>query len=130
MSTVHFFCVICGASIFRGENSTRPLVECPKCAHVVPVPGTVSLADGETMRVFPPGVLSLEVVFQCSQCDCQIQIDARGEGSNVNCPQCAREVTVPYWSRRAPAPIALSAAEVDFLTEPTAHDLIAGNGNA
>lgn len=118
MSAVHFYCVICGAPIFRGAHSTRPLVECPKCAHVVPVPDAIGLPEGETLRVLPPGVLALEVVFQCSECDCEIQIDARGEGQTVDCPQCAQPVTVPYWSRRAPTAVALSAAEVDFLTEP------------
>lgn len=127
MSTVHFHCVICGAPIFRGESSTRPLVECPKCTHVVPVPEPVSLANGEPLRVFPPGVLALEVVFRCEGCDCRIQIDARAEGKMVPCPKCARETMVPYWSRRAPSLVALSAAEVDFLNEPVA---VAEHGRA
>lgn len=126
MPTVHFYCVICGAPIFRGAHSTRPLVECPKCAHVVPVPDRVSLPEGEPLRVFPAGVLALEIVFRC-ECDCRIQIDARAEGKSVTCPKCAREMLVPYWSRHAPAVTSLSAAEVDFLTEP---EVVAENGSA
>lgn len=123
MSTAHFYCVICGAPIFRGAGSTRPLVQCPKCAHVVPVPEATSLADSSTMRVFPRGVLSLEVIFQCEKCECHLQIDARAEGTTVNCARCQHEVTVPRWSCRAPS-VELSAEEIDFLTslEPAARD--------
>lgn len=123
MSTAHFYCVICGAPIFRGAGSTRPLVQCPKCAHVVPAPDAVNLADASTMRVFPRGVISLEVIFRCEECDCHMQIDARAEGSSVNCPRCSREVAVPRWSGRATS-VELSAAEIDFLTglEPVARD--------
>jgi DNA-directed RNA polymerase subunit RPC12/RpoP len=115
MSTVHFFCVMCGAPLFRGAGSSRPLVECPKCSHVVPVPDEAGSEEG-IPKVFPRGILSLEMIFLCGHCDCHIQIDARGEGQAVNCPRCTRETTVPRWSRREPEAVALSDAEVEFLT--------------
>ncbi len=126
MSTVHFFCVMCGSSLFRGAQSTRPLVECPKCSHVVPVPDPLRLPGegGGLPPVFPRGVLSLELIFLCSHCHCHIQIDARGEGQAVDCPRCRREVTVPQWSQRVEAEevVSLSADEVNFLTGLTAGD--------
>lgn len=115
MSTDHFFCVMCGAPLFRGAGSSRPLVQCPKCAHVVPTPNAL---NGESClpKVFPRGVVALEVIFLCPHCDCQIQIDARGEGQAVNCPRCEQETTVPRWSRCEPETVSLSDDEVDFLT--------------
>ncbi|RYD40802.1 MAG: hypothetical protein EOP83_34775 [Verrucomicrobiaceae bacterium] len=70
------------------------------------------------MDAFPPGVLSLEVRFLCSSCRCKIQIDARWEGRVIACPKCEKPNEVPRWSRRAPASVSLSAAEVDYLSAP------------
>lgn len=116
MSTVHFFCVMCGAPLFRGAGSSRPLVQCPKCAHVVPTPEVLGNADSAVPKIFPRGVVALEMIFLCPHCDCQIQIDARGEGQAVECPRCERETMVPRWSRSEPEAVELSDAEVEFLT--------------
>jgi len=127
MSTVQFYCAICGAPNSHGADVARPLVQCAKCHHVVPAPDPVSFFEDEPLRVLPPGVFALEVVFGCDGCGCRMKIDARAEGRTVPCARCARETMVPYWSRRAPSLVALSAAEIDFLTESEA---VVGNGRA
>jgi DNA-directed RNA polymerase subunit RPC12/RpoP len=118
MSTVDFFCAICGMAMTAQSTSDRRLAECPRCAHVVPIPAAVGVAPelSDPMGVLPAGVLALEVKFKCHSCGCKMQIDARWEGRSVECPKCKRGVEVPYWSRKAPGKGQLSAAEIDFLT--------------
>jgi Zn-finger nucleic acid-binding protein len=114
MSTVHFFCAICGSALTSDARLERPWAECPKCEHVIPVP--IAASSSGPLEVFPRGVLALDVSFLCPACDCKLQIDARWEGRSVNCPKCDEATTVPWWSRRAATPVRLSADEVDFLT--------------
>ena len=119
-----FYCAICGFTI-QGATADDWLVECPRCAHVVPVPAEYSRTPefAEALRVLPRGVLSLEVKFRCAYCDGKLQIDARYEGCPIDCPCCGKKTRVPTWSRpEAPQPL-LSQDEIDFLTraleEPT-----------
>ena len=118
MSTVDFFCAICGTAMTAQSASDRSLAECPRCSHVVPVPAAVNvLAElSDPLGILPPGVLSLELKFKCRSCGCKMQIDARWEGHSVDCAKCKRRVEIPYWSRKAPGKGQLSAAEIDFLT--------------
>ena len=112
-----FYCAICGSSI-HGATADDWLVECPRCAHVVPVPSHYSRTPefAEALRVLPKGVLSLEVKFQCASCAGKLQIDARYEGCPVECPRCGKKTRVPNWSRaEAPQPL-LSKDEIEFLT--------------
>ena len=68
------------------------------------------------MRVFPQGVLALDVKFLCRSCQNKLRIDARWEGRDITCPECKQTTAVPRWSRRAPIAVSISAAEVEFLT--------------
>lgn len=119
MSKVTFFCAICGSVISTGSSGDS-LVQCPDCAHVVPVPAPMSVSPevAEAMNVLPEGVLALEVKFRCTSCSRKLQIDARMEGRWVECPNCNREARVPVWSRRPPPTGALTPAELDLLTAP------------
>lgn len=125
MSTVHFFCAICGTALRLPANTRCPVTECTACHHSVPVPSPIELPDGigvieDLPAVFPSGVLALEVKFLCASCSARLQIDARWEGYEIVCPQCREAITVPRWSRRAAPPpaVRLSAPEVEFLSEP------------
>jgi phage FluMu protein Com len=112
-----FYCSICGSSI-TSATADDWLAECPRCAHVVPVPAHFSRTPefAEALRVLPAGVLALEVKFRCDACEGKLQIDARFEGYQVDCPRCAKKTRVPVWSRVEPPPPLLSAAEIEFLT--------------
>jgi DNA-directed RNA polymerase subunit M/transcription elongation factor TFIIS len=118
MSMVDFFCAICGTAMTAQSTSDRRLTECPRCAHVVPIPTAVNAAPelSDPLGVLPPGVLALEIKFRCRSCGCKMQTDARWEGHSVDCAKCKRRVEIPYWSRKAPGRGQLSAAEIEFLT--------------
>ncbi len=89
---------------------------------MVPAPEALGGSEGVIPRVFPRGILSLEMIFLCQHCDCHIQIDARGEGHAVNCPRCTQETVVPRWSGHEPGEVTLSDAEVEFLTAAIQND--------
>jgi transcription elongation factor Elf1 len=71
-----------------------------------------------TMRVFPRGVLALDLKFLCPSCNTKLAIDARWEGTAVTCPTCRNTAQVPRWSHRAAPVVRLSVDEVHFLSEP------------
>ncbi|MDP9292040.1 MAG: hypothetical protein M3O82_06740 [Verrucomicrobiota bacterium] len=97
----------------------RQLIECEHCQHVVPAPSPLDFPSdsGNVGRVLPRGVLSLDLKFLCSSCKFTLEIDARCEGLEVECPQCRQSTLVPRWSREAHAAVSLTTAEIDFLTE-------------
>lgn len=120
MSVYRFFCAICGAALSTPEGSRKRTMECTSCLHVVPVPIPVDMgADlGETMRVFPKGVIALEVKFLCPSCGTKLKIDARWEGRDVACPTCRSVTAVPRWSSHPRPAASLSSEEVNFLIHP------------
>jgi DNA-directed RNA polymerase subunit RPC12/RpoP len=126
MSMNRFFCTICGSALTIREGSKRRTTECPDCLHVVPVPSSVDsgLGSDAMVRVFPRGVLALELKFLCSSCGTKLRIDARFEGSGVTCPVCDNATTIPYWSRKPQSAATLSADEVTFLSQP--HETVDG----
>ena len=103
MSTVHFYCVLCGAALQISSDSRHDLAECPCCSRHVPVPRRVNLAgDGTSYQsVFPPEVLELSVKFPCSGCNVVIRADARCEGRQVACDDCGSKTVIPRWSNVA-----------------------------
>ena len=135
MSTVHFYCVLCGSALQTSADSRYELLKCPCCSRYVPVPRPVN-GPGNTASyppVFPPDVLGLLVKFQCGACQAVLHADARYEGHAVVCSSCGAHAAVPRWSntpswplpllsdesrqrasRRAAAPT-LSVEEIDFL---------------
>lgn len=44
-----------------------------------------------------PGAGEVDILFDCPNCGKSLEIDARGAGYIVTCPDCSREVEVPPW---------------------------------
>lgn len=135
MSTIKFYCVICGTALEMPSDSLHDLVECYACAHYVPVPRPANLRGKFTncQTVLPSKVLELTVTFDCTECGSRLRTDARWEGRQIRCPDCEKSTSVPRWStvpswpstRRMPVPLmapaidakaaVLSAEEIEFL---------------
>jgi DNA-directed RNA polymerase subunit RPC12/RpoP len=118
MSTIRFFCTICGSALMAENDSTIPLAECAHCRHTVPVPTAIDnpWESGEPMPVMPEGVIALHVCFLCPRCHIKLRTDARMEGRSVECPECSQPIQVPVWSRRESPLVGLDTAEVEFLS--------------
>lgn len=54
---------------------------------------------------------NLNILFECPQCGKSLEIDARGAGYIIVCPDCKNEIQVPAWNSAGPE------AEVDSETE-------------
>ena len=135
MSTISFYCVICGTALQAPSDTLHDLVECHSCSRYVPVPRPVDVRGKFTncQCVLPPKVLELSVTFQCTECGSRLRTDARWEGREIRCPDCEKTTAIPRWStvpnwprasgarEFAPRPpvdlkaATLSAAEIDFL---------------
>jgi DNA-directed RNA polymerase subunit RPC12/RpoP len=139
MSTIRFYCVICGTALEASADSHHDLLECHACTRHVPVPRPVGLMGKFTkcQSVLPPRVLEITVTFQCMACESRLRTDARWEGRQISCPDCGGTTEVPRWSTvpswpRSPEALArarvpampppvrakasvLSDAEIDFL---------------
>jgi DNA-directed RNA polymerase subunit RPC12/RpoP len=37
----------------------------------------------------------MDITFKCPHCGQELEVDATGAGSNIDCPSCARSITVP-----------------------------------
>jgi predicted RNA-binding Zn-ribbon protein involved in translation (DUF1610 family) len=100
MSAVHFYCVLCGAALQTSADSRYDLLQCHACTRYVPVPRAAHGPGNFAAYppVFPPEVLELLLKFQCAVCNTLLQTDARYEGREFACPQCAGETTIPCWS--------------------------------
>lgn len=124
MSSIPFYCAICGSVLMASDTGPRQLIECEHCQHVVPAPALLDFSSdsGSVTRVLPRGVLSLDLKFLCSSCKSTLEIDARCEGLEVECPECRQSTVVPRWSRETHAAVSLTTAEIDFLTEPAGLD--------
>jgi len=139
MSTVHFYCVLCGSALETSSDSRHDLLKCHACSRNVPIPRrTNGAGDFKSYpHVFPPEVLELLVKFPCAVCGTALYADARCEGREVVCSSCGVRTGIPRWSNspdeprfaeagaiarmrsanspaRAEAPM-LSAEEIDFL---------------
>ena len=143
MSSIQFYCVLCGSALEIPGDSQHDLIKCEACSRIVPVPRRAKGVGNFKCypHVFPPEVLDLLVKFQCSGCQAKLYADARCEGREVICSGCGAHTRVPIWSNvpdgprffepgkigRAPAkdsasrekaPV-LSAEEVEFLRGAT-----------
>ena len=106
MSTVHFYCVLCGTALETSSESQHDLLKCRGCARNVPVPRRAD-ATGDFRRyahVFPPDVLELLVKFQCTACGAVLYADARCEGREVVCSSCRVRTGIPCWSNLLDGP--------------------------
>jgi len=113
MSTVHFYCILCGSALQSAVDSRYDLVKCGACARYVPVPRPVNGPGNFASypHVFPSDVLGLLVKFKCVGCDCVLHADARYEGQAVVCTGCGTHAPVPRWSNAPSWPLPKDAAE-------------------
>jgi len=126
MSSISFFCAVCGQALTAHSSFAGEVMDCTRCERSVPVPGFPAM-PGETgcAPVYPPEILSMDVVFLCRGCNAKLVIDGRLEGRELDCPQCQARVRAPLWSRRAlsrpaartpkNAPPSLTPDEIGFL---------------
>ena len=99
-SSIDFYCVLCGECLGVGLEMAGGVVECPKCARVVPVPGPLKgAASGAALPVFPRQVISVEISFICPECERVLVADARYAAAPFQCPKCTFSGHVPIWSR-------------------------------
>src|SRR6266853_2707567 len=127
ISSIDFFCAICGSNLAAAPEHEGGLIQCPMCERTVPVPGAVSVAgtDSGCLPVFRPEILTVEITFVCPGCDRALVADAREEGETFQCPKCGLEGRVPAWSgaarrtgdsARPKANAVLSPEEIDILS--------------
>jgi ribosomal protein L37AE/L43A len=50
-----------------------------------------------------------DILFECPQCGKSLEIDARGAGYIIICPDCKNEIQVPAWN----ASVEVAAVELD-----------------
>jgi predicted RNA-binding Zn-ribbon protein involved in translation (DUF1610 family) len=62
----------------------------------------------------------MDVVFKCPHCDQQLEVDAGGAGSNLQCPSCGNTITVPSQDSEStkPAPAPARPPAPALLPEP------------
>lgn len=53
----------------------------------------------------------MDINFKCPHCDQELEVDAGGAGSEIECPSCSQTITVPATESAAPAPAGEVAAE-------------------
>ena len=105
MSSISFFCAVCGLGLTAESSLAGGIMECTRCERSTPVPGFPG-KPGESgwAGVYPPEILSMNMVFLCNGCNMRMVVDARLEGREIDCPQCEVKVRAPLWSRaKAPA---------------------------
>lgn len=133
MDEIPFYCTICGVSLSALAGSAGGFCDCPRCLRVIPIPGYPARPgqSAESLAVFSPDILGIEIKFLCGCCGNKIRVDARLQGITRDCPVCAQPTKVPEWGGLPPpAPpeiiradaarpmVRLTAEECDFLSTP------------
>jgi len=124
MSSLSFYCALCGVVLDVDASMAGGHVECPHCRQSAPVPGP---APHRVDRVLKRNseVLRIDVVFHCQGCRSELAVDGRREGQNFTCPICESTMRTPVWSRQLAAfempgfsyeSATLTAEEIDFLS--------------
>lgn len=100
MSSIQFYCVLCGSALEVPRDAQHDLMKCEACSRNVPVPRRAKGVGNFKCypHVFPPEVLELLVKFQCSGCGAKLYADARCEGRDVVCADCGVHTRIPIWS--------------------------------
>jgi len=52
----------------------------------------------------------MDISFKCPICDQELEVDANGAGSSIECPSCSNAITVPHPDPAAVIPVAVAAA--------------------
>jgi DNA-directed RNA polymerase subunit RPC12/RpoP len=124
---IDFFCALCGSSLSVSREFEGNVVECPACAHSIPVPGRLNRHAPATdyFPLFSPNILSIEMTFACPGCERPMMADARYEGVPFSCPVCSFSGSVPTWSgyiapdvsaKPHASAVILSPEELEFLS--------------
>ena len=45
----------------------------------------------------------MDIIFKCPNCEQELEVDAAGSGSKIECPACAQTITVPLGNTRESA---------------------------
>src|SRR3954454_20073011 len=104
MSDFHFYCVICGFAMNAPQHAAGGLRDCPRCRHLVPIPGYPA-TPGEVCQcagIYRPEILEIEMKFLCPGCRARVSVDLRLEKHMVECPRCQLTFKVPAWSGSPP----------------------------
>jgi len=51
----------------------------------------------------------MDINFKCPNCDQELEVDATGAGTNIECPSCSNSITVPNLDPSLAVPIAAAA---------------------
>jgi len=103
MSSISFFCAVCGQALTAEPALAGEVMECTRCERSVPVPGfPPAPRESGCAAVYSPEILSMDIVFLCRGCNAKLVADGRLEGRELDCPQCHARVRAPLWSRREP----------------------------
>ncbi len=51
----------------------------------------------------------MDISFKCPNCEQELEVDASGAGSSIECPACFHSITVPNSGAAAPVPVAAAA---------------------
>ncbi len=52
----------------------------------------------------------MDITFKCPNCEQELEVDASGAGSDIECPNCSKTITVPVPELSAEAPAAAAPA--------------------
>jgi DNA-directed RNA polymerase subunit RPC12/RpoP len=132
MSSILFFCAVCGEALSAELSFAGEIMDCSRCGRSVPVPGFLMMRGGQgCAAVYPPEVLSVDVIFLCRRCGSKLVVDGRMEGREFDCPECDAPVKAPIWSRPAREPTngrtpgkerpILTPEEIGFLSGESNH---------
>ena len=60
----------------------------------------------------------MDITFKCPHCDQELEVDSAGAGSSIECPSCARTITVPVAEQTNGEPVAVAAPPVAAAAAP------------
>ena len=114
MSSIPFFCAVCGQALTAEPALAGAVMECTRCERSVPVPGfPPTPRESGCVAVYAPEILSMDIVFLCRGCNAKLVADGRLEGRELVCPECHARVRAPVWSRREKAGTHTGAPRID-----------------
>ena len=64
----------------------------------------------------------MDVVFNCIHCDQELQIDAAGAGSEIDCPTCGGKVVIPHPANAPAETVTATAAAAAIKTSAAAKE--------
>ena len=56
------------------------------------------------LNEFQDNIHFMDIIFKCPNCEQELEVDAAGSGSKIECPACAQTIIVPIGDTRESAP--------------------------